>query len=807
MIRCPIRPARFAALVLSLALPLVVAASPLALPSPAVSSSPPGGSDVLHPVPFERVEITDRFWSERIETNRRVTVEANLAQCEKTGRLRNFAVAGGLVEGEFEGLLFNDSDVYKMLEGIAYTLAHERDAKLEARADEIIAWIASAQQEDGYLNTYYTLVEPEERWKNTAHGHELYCAGHLIEAGIAYRQATGKSTLLDVGIRMADYIDSEFGPGKRLDPPGHQELELALFKLADAGGEERYRKLGEFFLRQRGNPNRETRYHAYAQDEIPVLEQTEVTGHAVRAMYQYCAMADVARHSGDPAWRATLETLWRDVVLSKMYVTGGIGNSAHNEGFTEPFDLPNDTAYAETCAAIGMGLWNHRMFLLTREARYADVLERELFNNVLSGVSLSGDRFFYVNSLATDGNHHRVPWFGCSCCPSNVVRYIPGIGERIYAHDDDEIFVALYVGSTAEIELAEGTVRLVQETDFPWDGKMRFRVELDAPLEFALNLRVPGWYSGEMELSGALAEARSWSGPSTADRIGGFGRWVGIRRTWNSGDEGTIEFPMPARKVRADPRVKANLGRIALQRGPLVYALEGIDNDGDTASLFLPPAVEATVGRDPEILDGVPILRAEGGRLVEGGGSEPAMLTAVPYCLWDNRAPGDLTVWIPESAEVASLAGEPLTERVADRTVRGSHCWTPDSLAALCDGKEPNSSGDHSIPRHTFWNHRGTEEWLQYEWESARTISTAAVYWFDDTGRGSCRVPARWHLEWRDGEQWKEVNVTEGSYGVDRDRTNEVGFTAVRTKALRLVIELQKEVSAGVLEWEVDAEE
>ncbi len=585
----------------------------------------------LQAVPFQDVQITDDFWRQRIETNRRVTVEANLTKCEETGRLRNFAVTGGLVEGQHEGRLYNDSDVYKMLEGIAYTLSHARDAELEARTDEIIDWIASAQQDDGYINTYYTLVKPEDRWKNTAHGHELYCAGHMIEAGIAYERATGKRKLLDVSIRMADYIDSVFGLDENLAPPGHQELELALFKLAEVTGDAKYRTLGEFFLRMRGHPEREALYGKYCQDDVPVLEQRVATGHAVRAMYQYCAMTDVARAKRAPEWRMALEALWDDVVSRKMYVTGGIGNSAHNEGFTEPFDLPNDTAYAETCAAIGMGLWNHRMFLLTEDAKYVDVLERELYNNMLAGVSLGGDRFFYVNPLSSSGDHHRVPWFDCSCCPTNVVRYVPGIGERIYAHNGtNQVYVALYVGSSTEIALPRGTVKITQETDYPWDGLVKLKVEPSAPLDFVLSLRVPGWAEWQIELGGALAESAPRSGPSGSyrNRDTRFGQWLHISRQWQPGDEGTIEFAMPARRVYADSRVAANHGRVALQRGPVVYALEGVDNDGHTASLVLPRESELEVISDPAVLDGVPLLRAPAVRVAEEAGSTSSQSAA-----------------------------------------------------------------------------------------------------------------------------------------------------------------------------------
>ena len=407
----------------------------------------------LRAVPFEKLHLADAFWGPKIETNRTATIEANLSQCETTGRIKNFAVAGKLVPGRHEGALFNDSDVYKVIEGIAYTLTSQRDAELEERADEIIDQIAAAQQPDGYLNTYYTLAEPHARWKNIQYGHELYCAGHLIEAAVAYKQATGKDKLLKVAERLADHIARLFGPDKRHEASGHEEIELALVKLWQATGERRFLDQARFFLDIRGRADGRKLFGEYAQDHKPVREQSEVTGHAVRAMYLYAAMADVAAATGDRELFASLERIWQDVVGRKMYVTGGIGPSAHNEGFTVPYDLPNDSAYAETCAAIGMALWNHRMFLMTGDGKYADVLEREVYNGLLSGVSLSGDRFFYVNPLGSKGGHHRVPWFDCSCCPTNIVRYIPGLGERIYATRDDELWTVLYAAGTAEVTL------------------------------------------------------------------------------------------------------------------------------------------------------------------------------------------------------------------------------------------------------------------------------------------------------------------------------------------------------------------
>jgi DUF1680 family protein len=373
-----------------------------------------GETKYLTAVPFQEVKIHDAFWGPRLRTNRTTTVEANLRQCEQTGRIKNFAVAAGMESGKHKGLLFDDSDVYKMLEGIAYALAERRDPDLEKLADHVIDLIAAAQKPGGYLNTFYTLAEPQNRWQNIQYGHELYCAGHLIEAAVAYQQATGKRKLLDVARRLADHICATFGHGKRIDACGHEEVELALVKLYRATNDKRYLDQARFFLDVRGRSDQRRLFGEYAQDHKPVREQTEVTGHAVRAMYLYCAMADVAALTGDEGLLHAIEKIWHDVVERKMYVTGGIGPSAHNEGFTVPYDLPNDSAYAETCAAIGMALWNHRMFLMSGDGKYADVLEREVYNGLLSGVSLAGDRFFYVNPL---GERRQAP-------PGAVVRLL-----------------------------------------------------------------------------------------------------------------------------------------------------------------------------------------------------------------------------------------------------------------------------------------------------------------------------------------------------------------------------------------------
>jgi DUF1680 family protein len=762
--------------------------------APAADPAKPGS---LTAVPFQDVRITDAFWGPRLRTNRKTTVEANLRQCEVTGRIHNFAVAGKLKPGKFEGLRFNDSDLYKVLEGVAYTLADERDPGLEKRADAIIDLIAAAQQPDGYLNTYYTLVKPQERWKHLQHSHELYSAGHLFEAAVAYHQATGKGKLLDVARKFADHIDRVFGPGKRQETSGHQEIELALVKLYRATGEQRYLKLAQFFLDVRGRADKRKRFGEYAQDHKPVREQTEVVGHAVRAMYLYCAMADVAALTGDRGLLTALDRIWHDVVDRKMYVTGGIGPSAHNEGFTVPYDLPNDSAYAETCAAIGMALWNHRMFLMSGDGKYADVLEREVYNGLLSGVSLGGDRFFYVNPLGSVGKHHRVPWFDCSCCPTNVVRYLPGMGERVYARRGNGIWTVLYMGGTATIPLEGGKVKLTQETRYPWDGTVRITVEPgQKAFDFDLNLRIPGWCRAKptLEVNGTpLTEVQADKG------------YLRVRRSWKAGDVVRLTLPMPVERVYADPRVKADVGRVALQRGPVVYCLEGVDNAGRVRNLCLPRAAQLTAEFDKDLLGGVTVVRGEALSVSLADDkpvTKPVPFQAVPYFAWDNRRPGPMVVWLPEEPERAEVPGLGVVS--GGLRVRASHVNPTDTLTDLNDGVVPKASGDHTIRRMTWWDHKGTTEWVSYRFDGPRTVASCSVYWFDDTGVGRCRVPAAWRLLWRDGAEWKPVRLTAGSaYGTGPDRFNRVTFEPVSTRELKVEVKLQPAFSGGVLKWKV----
>ncbi len=785
-------------------------------PSRDVVSVREAPGEPLTPVPFQDVKITDPFWSARIETNRTSTIEANLKKCAETGRIKNFAVCAKLEPGEHEGALYNDSDVYKILEGVAYSLSTHPDRDLEARADEIIDLIVAAQQPDGYLNTYWTLVKPNERWTNIRYGHELYCSGHMIEGAIAYFHATGKRKWLDCAIRLADCIDRTFGPNGKREPTGHPELELALVKLFHETNEARYLKLAEFFLDQRGDAEHHQLFGDYAQDHKPLREQREVVGHAVRAMYLYSGAADVAGITHDEKLWTALDAIWHDVVDRKMYLTGGIGPSASNEGFTVPYDLPNDTAYCETCASIGMALWNQRMFLATGDAKYADVVEREIYNGVLSGVSLSGDAFFYDNPLASKGQHARVPWFDCSCCPSNLVRFIPAIGERIYATRGDTLFVAQFIASEANVKLAGTDVAIRMKSGWPYDGSVSIAVDPAEEREFEVRVRWPSWCTAPIgsRFDDSKTGERS-DRPLTMRVVDGF---LALRRTWRAGDRLMFDCPMTPTLVKQDDRVTATLDRRALQRGPLVYCFEGADNAGSVRNF----ALGSNNGTSPfetswriedrvesaKLPNDAPAIAISGWSVKAVDGKrevEPAKLIGLPYCLWANRGKNEMVVWLPIEPELAELPGRGDSLSQNGAKITASHCWQNDTLAALNDGVLPTSSNDESIPRLTFWDHRGTTEWVQYDFEKPTKLHSTSVFWFDDSGRGSCRVPKSWRALSKDGDTWKPLVLASGSsYGVARDALQKVEFEPRDVESLRIEIEQQDSFSSGILEWRVE---
>ena len=581
---------------------------------------------LMAPVDFSDVKIDDAFWSPRLLLHKTVTLPVCIDQIEnQTGRIRNFENAAK-GEGGHSGIFFDDSDVYKALEGMAYSLQIQPDPELEAKCDEWIDKFAAAQEPDGYINTYFSLTGLENRWDNMDK-HEMYCAGHMTEAAVAYYHATGKRKLLDVSIRMADHMMTVFGPGKRNWVPGHEEIELALVKLYEVTGEKKYLDFAGWLLDERGHgygshgkSGKPWKAHYY-QDDVPVRELSTIAGHAVRAMYLYCGMADVAAYTGDAGLTDALDRLWDHVVLKNMYITGGIGQSAHNEGITEDYDLPNLTAYCETCASVGMVFWNWRMNQFTGDAKYADVMERSMYNGALAGISLAGDKFFYVNPLESLGNHHRQAWYGCACCPSQICRFLPSIGNYIYGVSDEALWVNLYMGNTASIKVKGKELTVTQETKYPWEGGVRLTLGVKGKVKTQVRLRIPGWcrqYS--VSVNGQAVEPAVDKGYAVLDG------------PWKDGDVIGLDLDMPVEVVAADPRVKEDVGKRAIQRGPLVYCIEEVDNPADFDALTLSPDASWKAEFDAGLLSGVV-------KITDG------TTTFIPYYAWDNRAAGKMKVW------------------------------------------------------------------------------------------------------------------------------------------------------------------
>jgi len=615
----------------------------------------------LTAVSFTEVTIADDFWAPRLETNRKVTVAYDFEKCEQTGRIDNFAKAGGLMEGQFEGIYFNDSDLYKVIEGAAYSLKIHPDPELEKYVDGVIGKIAAAQWQDGYLYTFYSLPErqPEKRWTDIPNKHELYCAGHFFEAAVAYYQATGKREILDVAIRLADYIDSVFGPGKKHDVPGHEEIEIGLVKLYGVTGEKRYLELSKFFLDQRGRANGRKIYGDYCQDHKPVIQQKAAVGHAVRAGYLYSGMADVAALTGDAEYMKALDRIWQDVVSKKLYITGGIGARGGGESFGADYELPNDKAYCETCAAIANAMWNHRMSLLHGDAKYIDVLERVIYNGFLSGISLSGNKFFYPNPLASDGKYQRSPWFGCACCPTNIVRFMPSLPGYAYAQQADNVYVNLFIAGSAAIRIGQNTVGLQQRTRYPWDGDVRITVEPEHSGQFTVCVRIPGWAQNSPvpsdlysypDRSREKVSLKVNGNPVALEIVKGYAR---IHRTWEKGDAIELNLPMPIRRVAANPKVKNNRGRTAIERGPVVYCFEGADNPKGVANLILPPDAKLQSKYHGDLLGGIVTITGRGQiRQADKNVIEEIDVVAVPYYAWAHRGKNEMAVWLPESAEI-----------------------------------------------------------------------------------------------------------------------------------------------------------
>jgi uncharacterized protein len=790
----------------------------LFLPSCTRKQAQKGDYPIL-PVPFTSVKLTDDFWAQRIKKNAGVTIPIAFHYCETTGRVRNFEIAGGIDTGRFQTIFpFDDSDVFKIIEGASYSLQTFPDPKLDAYLDALIYKIGLAQEDDGYLYTNRTIAEKhgglglhewanQKRWLNDSIlSHELYNLGHLYEAAAAHYQATGKRSLLDIALKSADRVNQDFGYDRLKVYPGHQVIEMGLVKLYRITGDRKYLDLAKFFLDIRGPKGQQ-----YNQADVLPVNQTHAEGHAVRATYMYSGMADIAAIEGDTSYLNAITRIWDDLIDGKIYLTGGIGATGGNEGFAEPYLLPNMSAYCETCASIGDIFFNHRLFLLHGEGKYMDILEKTLYNSMLSGVSLSADKFFYPNPLESNGQHQRSPWFGCACCPSNIARFVPAIPGYIYAVNDESLYVSLYISNEASVTIRKTKVNISQKSGFPWTGKVEMTINPEKPARFTVKLRIPGWADDEA-IPGGLYKFTDKSDDHVKILVNGkpvltFTKdgYTGIKRKWKTGDKITLDIPMPVRKIVADERIADDRDKVAVQRGPMIYCAEWPDNsDGKVLNLMIRKDAAFDEEFVPDLLQGTEIIRTSGNqtkRTLDGKvdtlPSEP--ITLIPYAFWNNRGAGQMMVWLP----VTTRSTKPLpAETIAFKsTVKASKMTK--NITAVNDQMEPASSKDQSVPFYDWWPSKGTWEWVQYNFDKPERISRSKVYWFDDGPEGGCRLPDEWEILYLNGNIWEPVRAY-GKYKIAANEINMVTFQPVVTQSVKIKVKLNKDYSAGLYEWIVE---
>jgi DUF1680 family protein len=776
----------------------------------------------IQEVPFTQVHLNDGFWSPRIEINRTVSIPSAFHECEVNGRFDNFAIAAGLIKGEHKGdFSFDDTDPYKVIEGASYSLAVHYDAKLDHYLDSVINIIAKAQEPDGYLTTCVTNKCTRlsgwwgtHKWEKI-NSHELYNSGHLIESAVAHYRATGKRTFLNVAIKNADLVCKTFGPneGQIHRPGGHPIIEMALCKLYKVTGNKKYLEGAKYFVDETGRCTDGHRPSEYSQDHMPILQQQEIVGHAVRAGYLYSGVADVAALTGDKAYFEALKRIWENMSSKKLFITGGIGSRPQGEGFGPNYELFNHTAYCETCAAIANVYWNYRMFLATGESKYIDVCERALYNNVLSGVSLSGDKFFYDNVLESDGEHERQKWFGCACCPGNITRFVASVPGYMYAQQGRDIYVNLYAQGKAKI----GKVELEQTTDYPWDGRISIKVAKGAG-KFAIKLRIPSWLKTS-PTNNSLYKYND-AVPVYAITVNGVkvaadgGDYATIQRNWKKGDVIEIDFPMNVRRIVANDNAEDNRGKVALERGPIVFCLEGSDQaDGKVFNKYILNSANISARYDASMLNGVMTLSGDAKELQQDGTVKDVRFRAIPYSTWNNRGPQQMEIWVANTPTKAVATPLPtIASKAQTFSNRGPiqndapETAPVDSWAGgVNDQWEPKRSSDISKPYHYWWLKQGTTEAISYQFDKEYDVSNVQVYWLEfDHYDGDFRTPESWALYYKDANgEWQEVEG-HSPYTVQKDCYNSVDFKPVRTTGLKILAKLRKGESGGVLEWKVN---
>lgn len=792
----------------------------------------------IDPIPFTEVRIApESFWGQRLEASREVTIPLAFSKCEETGRYTNFQTAARQLKGEntenvkVEGFSFDDTDVYKTIEGCSYLLRTYPNLTLKINRngnvvsvparqymDSVIAIIASAQEPDGYLYTARTMnpKHPHEwagqnRWDRVEQlSHEFYNLGHMIEGAIAHYQATGKDNFLSIARAYADCVCREIGDGNGqvARVPGHQIAEMALAKLYMVTGDKKYLDEAKFFLDKRGHTSRTD---AYSQAHLPVLEQREAVGHAVRAGYMYSGMADVAAITRDRKYLDACDSIWNNIVQKKIYITGGVGSTSIGEAFGPAYELPNMTAYCETCAAIANVLFNYRLFLLHGQSKYVDAMERTLYNGVLSGVSLDGGSFFYPNPLESVGQHKREPWFGCACCPSNISRFIPSIPGYVYAVRDNDLYFNLYVSNTTALKVAGRDVEIEQVTDYPYNGTVKvFLRKARGPVN--LKFRIPGWMRNEVIPTSDLYEYSDGKRLQFTVKINDKvveakvddNGYINIDRDWIANDKIELIMDMEPRLVKADPNVEADRGRVAIERGPLVYCAEFADNVGfDIRSILLNQNPKFVLG-EKHILDKykVSTLSTDAQVLIFNSRGElqsrSVELDLIPYFAWNHRGEGSMSVWLPQELNAATPV-KPAT--LASRsTINASH--KTNSITAINDRVTPKSSDDQNTAFFQ-WNTKGGMQFVEYTFPGSTQVQSCTLYWYEDAPRGNSKVPQSWRILYKayDGS-WRPVNGAD-HYTVKKGSGNTVQFAPVTTTALRLEVTQPADASCGIYEWEV----
>ena len=780
----------------------------------------------INPVPFTSVKVTPgTFWGQRLEASRKVTIPLAFSKCEETGRYTNFSNAAAHLKDPSKvfkvngvGYSFDDTDPYKTIEGASYILQTYPDKKLEQYIDSVLDVIASAQEPDGYLYTARTQnpADPhhwagDKRWvKEEDLSHELYNLGHMVEGAIAHYQATGSRKFLDIAIRYADVVCKEVGPnpGQACVVPGHQIAEMALAKLYLVTGEKKYLDEAKFFLDYRGKT---TIVHDYSQAHKPVIEQDEAVGHAVRAAYMYAGMADVAALTGDQDYVKAIDAIWDNIVTKKLYITGGIGATNNGEAFGKNYELPNMSAYCETCAAIGNVYVNYRLFLLHGDSKYYDVLERTLYNGLISGVSLEGNGFFYPNPLESMGQHQRQAWFGCACCPSNICRFIPSLPGYIYAVKDRNVYVNLFLSNTSNLTVGGKKVALSQTTEYPWNGDIAVTVDQNAAGQFAMKIRIPGWVKNQVVPSNLyqytdgkrLGYTVKVNGMEVVAKVTEDGYYT-IDRKWKKGDKVQIHFDMEPRTVRAINKVEADRGMVSVERGPLVYCAEHPDNSFDIMGALMNQNPQFRLGKSE--IAGTPvqtiITDAQTLNFNKQGKLEAQdqTLTLIPYYAWCHRGSGKMRVWLPQDLS-ATNPSQPAT--LASESKVSSSSKRMPALSSINDRLVPKDENDRSVPYTHWWPKKDCTEWLGYEFPQESTVQSATVYWYDDGPWGGCRVPQAWRILYQDAQgQWLPVTGADG-YPTEKGTACTVNFDPVKTKALRLEVTLPVDNAAGLFEWSV----